>query len=59
MKCCRGVLCSQKEKKVHKKKFWKYNEDTLQDLGNLVSINKSRLFYQELNQSHKDEVGRR
>jgi hypothetical protein len=54
--CC---VARRKEKKVHKKKNWIYNEDTVQGLENLISINVSRMIYQEVNRSHKDEVGRR
>jgi hypothetical protein len=47
-------VARREEKRVQKKKKWKYNEDKLQDLEHLSSINGSRTFYQELNKSCKD-----
>jgi hypothetical protein len=44
----------REEKRLHKKKKWKYNEDKPQDLGNHRSINESRISYQQLNKSRKD-----
>jgi hypothetical protein len=40
-------VARREEKRIHKKKKWKYNEDKLLDLEHLRSINESRTFYQE------------
>jgi hypothetical protein len=47
-------VARRKEKRLHKNKKRKYNEDKLRDLENLRNINVSRTFYQELNKSQKD-----
>jgi hypothetical protein len=42
-------VAGREEKRLHKKKKQKYNEDKFLDLENLRIVNESRTFYQELN----------
>jgi hypothetical protein len=49
----RGTIVRRKEKRVHKMKKKKCDEDTLQDFEHLRSINESRIFYVELNKGQR------